>query len=99
MSNLRIQLDVQATIFRNCVIALLDSLGDPLSEGLFHDGVDHVDDEISRQSVDVTFFREVLGNLLVSLSEGENIFNTKPLVIRNVELLNVRVLDIYSFNQ
>ena len=66
--NLRIELDHEVVLLGEVHVAASDHIGDPKSELLSDEGVDHVDDPLPRQPRDVAVVREVGDNFLVLLS-------------------------------
>ena len=58
--NLWVKVYHEVTLLSNLVIAILNLLRDPLSEVVTTQGVDHVNDPLSRQLGYITLIRQVL---------------------------------------
>jgi len=62
LCDLWVKLDYKVLFESHLIIALLDLLRDPSSEGITQEGVDHIDNELSRQFMPITLVWEMLAN-------------------------------------
>ena len=83
-------------IFGDRVVALFDGLIYEVLDGVAGHRVDDADNELPRQTMNITFLRQVLRNSAVLLGFFQEIFYTQALVKRSVQDFDVCGLDIYT---
>ena len=88
-----VKLDYKILFESHLIIALLDLLRDPSSEGITQEGVDHIDYELSRQFMPITLVWEMLANSFALQSFLEDWIDCETLILRNMEIFGVLRFD------
>lgn len=93
--DLRIELDNEVALLGHIVVAPLDKFRHPCTEGFAYEGVDHVDDPLSRQSVDISIIGEVVLDALHLLALLQDGFDREALVHGDEQDLDINSWDDY----
>ena len=89
----------QIMFYRQLVVAIAYLLPDPTLEVLSDQGVDQVDDPLTRQSAHIAISWEVVLHHRVLDTGLQNLLDCEPFVVRYVDVLRLGLLDDYNNGQ
>ena len=88
-----LELDLQAVVLRELLVPLLAAHGDPLGEGLTDEGVDDVDDVLTRHLAGFSIIGQTGDHLWVGAAEVEDVVDLEVLVEGNGDVLGLLAED------
>ena len=96
-SNLWVEFNHEITFIRNLIIAFLALSRYPFAELITNERVDHVDDPLAWQFIEVSFFGQVLLDLLKLVAVRDNLCAAERIVHWHMQVLRILRFDNYTY--